>query len=142
MRGGAGKGYDRRKGAVAMVFDRLKGLGAALENLPSDETLKGLLKLADRLDELPPKETLERLAALGPIVDRLSRDGSLRDLTRALTGIQALLEPRSYERLVRVLELLPRNLPDAPTLRRLLDALEKLGPVNEFLKAVKGGPDG
>ena len=123
------------------MLDKVKTVAKALAELPSDETLKRLLALSERLDKLPSDETLKRLVEMAPLLDRVTRDGAMKDLQQAGKMLTIVLASANYERLLRLLELLPRDLPDQATLERLIRALEKMGDKADvfagFLQAVK-----
>lgn len=125
------------------MLDHAKRIAGLVQNLPSDDTLRRLLEVADKLDQLPTNETLQGLVTLVPLLEHLSRNGSLSQLTEAESVIRLLLDRRNYDRLLRLLELLPRNFASEATVRdlisRLDSLLEKADAFKEFLGALKEG---
>lgn len=136
-------------GLLEAINDMMHRLGQLADRMPSEATLKELLKLAPELRRLPSEETLRQLATAVPYLQNMPSEATIKALIALARKSEGTLPDRqTLERLVAVLEKLERRLPNEaasrvfwaklsaklPEIEKLLDASDKLIAIASALK--------
>ncbi len=133
------------------INEAIHRLAQLADRMPSEATLKELIKLSPELRRLPSEETLHQLAAAVPYLQNMPSETTLKALMALAKKSETagtMPTRQTLERLVAVLEKLERRLPDEaatrviwakllaklPEIERLIDSGDKLLAIADALK--------